>query len=187
MKKPVFIKQEIFCCGRYQLGYTGIFWPEEGTSQLVTISIQRSKTPSSALLRKRTWVVHTYPSVMTTFDLFPQSTGGLGHRSQITEGPEWKAEPAMLLQSDVLSFFLLSTKPCQFQQDDDDDHQVLSELSHCILQIKLQQRTCKKVYKSSLILFVIQQALPGLQGPANRLSPQRRQKNSHLKTQCPCI
>jgi hypothetical protein len=76
LKKP----SRIICCGRYQLGYIRIFWPEEGTSQLVTIS-KRSKIPRSALLRED---LSTYPSVI--FDLFPQSTG-LGQRFQITEGP----------------------------------------------------------------------------------------------------
>jgi len=49
--RNLFSASRIICCGRYQLGYIGIFWPEEGTSQLVTIS-KRSKNPRSTLLRK---------------------------------------------------------------------------------------------------------------------------------------
>jgi len=54
-RRNLFSASRIFCCGSYQLGCTGIFWPAEGTSQLVTI-FKKWKNPSSALYRKRTFV-----------------------------------------------------------------------------------------------------------------------------------
>jgi len=53
--RNLFSASGISCSGRYQPGSTGIFWPAEGTSQLVTTS-KKWKNPSSALRRKRTWV-----------------------------------------------------------------------------------------------------------------------------------
>jgi hypothetical protein len=88
----------IFCGGRYQPGWSGIFWPTEGTSQPVIIS-KNWKNLSSALRRKRTWgeallwfwtcslglpASGTGPSV--TLDLFPQSTS-LRHRPFCDFGP----------------------------------------------------------------------------------------------------
>jgi len=54
--RNLFSATGIFCSGRYQPGYTRIFWLAEGTSQLVTIS-KKWKNPSSALRTKRTWAV----------------------------------------------------------------------------------------------------------------------------------
>jgi hypothetical protein len=73
---PAFSASGIFCGGRYQPGYTRIFWPAEGTSHLVIIS-KKWKNPWEKDLS-------TGPSVI--FDLFPWPTG-FGPRSQIMEGP----------------------------------------------------------------------------------------------------
>ncbi len=55
----LFSARGIFCGGRYQPGYTGIFRPAEGTSQPVTIS-KKWKNRCSAVLWKRTWVNRSF-------------------------------------------------------------------------------------------------------------------------------
>ncbi len=53
--RNLFSASVFFCCGSFQPGCTGIFWPAEGTSQPLTIS-KKWKNPSSTLSRKRIWV-----------------------------------------------------------------------------------------------------------------------------------
>jgi hypothetical protein len=61
--RNLFSANGIFCGGRYQPRYTGIFCPSKATGRPITIS-KKWKNPSSALLRKRTWV-QVLPSFFT--------------------------------------------------------------------------------------------------------------------------
>jgi hypothetical protein len=84
----LFSASGIFCGGRYQPGCTGIFWPAEGTNQPITIS-KKWKNPSSALRRN----LSTGPSVIFFYLCLRCWHTGLGHRSQIREGPVLRPSP----------------------------------------------------------------------------------------------
>jgi hypothetical protein len=82
LKKPVFSKRDLLWW-KVPAGCTRIFWPAEGTSQLVTIS-KKWKNPSSILLRKKTWVQALQWFLTCSLGLL----ASLGHRSEITEGTQ---------------------------------------------------------------------------------------------------
>ncbi len=93
LKKPVFSKLDLLR-GRYQPDCTGIFWPDEGTSQPVLGSFDQMKVPASLPVTiSKKWknprfYVGKWPEYRPFRDLRPTwPTGGLGHRSQIVEGP----------------------------------------------------------------------------------------------------
>jgi hypothetical protein len=71
--RNLFSASKIFCSGRYQPSYTGIFWPAEGTSQPFTI-YKKWKNPSSALLRKRTWIQAIPPLATCCLSLLASGT-----------------------------------------------------------------------------------------------------------------
>ncbi len=82
----------IFHRGRYQPGCTGIFWPAEGTSQLVDL-----KKPTLRFTKEKG--LSTGPSMI--FDLFPRPTA-FTHKSQITEASVLRPFSYTKMQQDVL-------------------------------------------------------------------------------------
>jgi len=78
--RNLFSASVFFCCGSFQPGCTGIFWPAEGTSQPLPIS-KKWKIPALLYVGKgfEYRPFHDFRPV-------PAPTG-VGHRSQILEGP----------------------------------------------------------------------------------------------------